>query len=126
MDAAFAALGEPKRREILIALSQGELAAGAIVDALRASGAISQPAVSQHLKVLREAGLVMMRADGTRRVYAVDHEGISAVIEWLAATISAPLSDLAQPLDALDTEVARGKRQRKTSITSKVRRSRSA
>ncbi len=110
MDAAFAALGEPRRREILTILSGCELAAGAIVEAMQAIESISQPAVSQHLKVLREAGLISMRAAGTRRLYAVDHDGIDAVVKWLA-TIGDPLGAFAQPLDALATEVARGKRQ---------------
>lgn len=125
MDAAFAALSEPKRREILAVLSGGEAPAGHIVEALQSSGSISQPAVSQHLKVLREAGLITRRADGTRRVYGIDSDGISAVMTWLAM-ISDPLGDLAQPLDALATEVARGKRRRQGSTASQSRSNRSA
>ena len=78
---------------------------------MQAKESISQPAVSQHLKVLREAGLISMRAAGTRRLYAVDHDGIDAVVRWLA-TIGDPIGAFAQPLDALGTEVARGKRRR--------------
>ena len=111
MDAAFAALGEPRRREILTILSGCELTAGAIVDAMQATESISQPAVSQHLKVLREAGLLSMRAAGTRRLYAVDRDGIDAVVTWLA-TINDPIDAFERPLDALATEVARGKRRR--------------
>ena len=111
MDAAFAALGEPRRREILTILAGCELAAGAVVDAMQATEPISQPAVSQHLKVLREAGLISMRAAGTRRLYTVDQQGLDAVVKWLS-TVSDPVGAFAQPLDALTTEVARGKRRR--------------
>jgi DNA-binding transcriptional ArsR family regulator len=111
VDAAFAALGEPRRREILTILAGCELAAGAVVDAMQATEPISQPAVSQHLKVLREAGLISMRAAGTRRLYTVDQQGLDAVVKWLS-TVSDPVGAFAQPLDALTTEVARGKRRR--------------
>jgi DNA-binding transcriptional ArsR family regulator len=98
----FDALGDPTRRQILELLATGEQPAGAVVEALP----ISQPAVSQHLKVLREARLVTMRAEGTRRLYAIDAAGVDAAQTWLAR-----LSDpFRQPLDALETEVARGKR----------------
>ena len=75
---------------------------------------ISQPAVSQHLKVLREAGLVTARAEGTHRLYAVDETGVAAARHWLAR-LADPLSQFAQPLDALGTEVARGRRARRGS-----------
>ncbi len=70
---------------------------------------ISQPAVSQHLKVLREAGLVSVRAEGTRRIYAVSPAPLREIDDWLQAFRS-----LWEPaLDALETEIARGKRQRR-------------
>lgn len=72
-------------------------------------GGISQPAVSQHLKVLREAGLVTVRAEGTRRIYGVDERGLAAVQAWLARFADG----FAGPLDALETELARGKRERR-------------
>src|SRR4051812_44914289 len=109
MGAAFDALGDPTRRTILGLLAGREQPAGAIVAALPS---ISQPAVSQHLKVLRDAGLVTVRAEGTRRLYAVDEAGIEGAREWLAR-LADPLAPFAQPLDALATEVARGKRGRR-------------
>ena len=111
MEAVFEALGEPARRRILELLSVGEQPAGALVSALE--GQMSQPAVSQHLKVLREAGLVSVRAEGTRRLYALDPAGLDAAQAWLAR-LADPLAPFAQPLDALATEVARGRRERRT------------
>ncbi len=73
---------------------------------------ISQPAVSQHLKVLREARLVSVRAMGTRRVYALDRAGLGAAQAWLAR-VADPLGPFTQPLDALATELARGRRARR-------------
>ncbi len=99
----FDALGDPTRRQILELLASGEQPAGSVVEALP----ISQPAVSQHLKVLREARLVTVRAEGTRRLYAIDPAGIDAAQAWLGTLSSDPFR---QPLDALETEVARGKR----------------
>jgi DNA-binding transcriptional ArsR family regulator len=105
----FDALGDPTRRQILGLLAGREQPAGAIVAALPS---ISQPAVSQHLKVLRDAGLVTVRAEGTRRFYAVDEAGIDAARGWLTHLVD-PAAPFAQPLDALATEVARGKRERR-------------
>ena len=78
---------------------------------------ISQPAVSQHLKVLREAGLVTVRAEGTRRFYALDGDGLDAAEGWLAH-LRDPMAAFAQPLDALATEVARGRRAARRAATS--------
>jgi DNA-binding transcriptional ArsR family regulator len=105
----FDALGDPVRRRILELLGEGERPAGAIAEALRAQFGISQPAASQHLRVLRESGLVTVRAEGTRRVYGVDAAGLTEVQEWLARFADA----FAQPLDALETELARGRRERR-------------
>lgn len=77
---AFAALAEPTRRQILDLLVDGERPVGALVDAL----GLSQPLVSKHLRVLREAGLVEARADAQRRVYRVRPEPLAEVDEWLA------------------------------------------
>ena len=118
MDGVFEALGDPTRRRILQLLSAGEQPAGALVTAL---GSITQPAVSQHLKVLREAGLVTMRAEGTRRLYAIDEAGLDAAQAWLTH-LRDPLAVFAQPLDALATEVARGRRARRTAAPDKQRR----
>jgi DNA-binding transcriptional ArsR family regulator len=109
MGDVFDALGEPTRRQILALLAGREQPAGALVAALPS---ISQPAVSQHLKVLRDAGLVTVRAEGTRRFYAVDEAGIEAARAWLTHLVD-PVAPFAQPLDALATEVARGKRERR-------------
>jgi DNA-binding transcriptional ArsR family regulator len=112
VDGIFEALGEPVRRRILELLAAGEQPVGAVVTALQARGAISQPAVSQHLKVLRQAGLVSVRSAGTRRLYAIDVTGLDAAGAWLAR-LADPLAPFAQPLDALGTEVARGRRTRR-------------
>jgi DNA-binding transcriptional ArsR family regulator len=105
----FEALGDPVRRRLLELLIPGEQPAGALVTALQARVRITQPAVSQHLKVLREAGLVQLRAEGTRRLYAVDDAGTAAARAWLARFEDT----FAQPLDALATELARGRRERR-------------
>ncbi|TQM29103.1 ArsR/SmtB family transcription factor [Nocardia bhagyanarayanae] len=109
----FEALGDPIRRYILELVAVEEQPAGALVAAVQQRAAISQPGVSQHLKVLRDAGLVSVRAEGTRRLYALDAAGLDAARAWLTA-LTEPLHQFAQPLDALATEIARGKRARRT------------
>ena len=111
MERVFEALGEPRRRAILEFLIDGERSAGEVVEAMQALGPASQPTISQHLKVLREAGLVVVRAEGTRRVHAIDPSGVAAAQAWLRSLVD-PLDAFTQPLDALTTEVARGKRAR--------------
>jgi DNA-binding transcriptional ArsR family regulator len=106
---AFDALGDPMRRRIMELLGEGERPAGAVAEALTAAFGISQPAVSQHLKVLREAGLVTVRAEGNKRIYGVDAEGLDIVRAWLERFADG----FAGPLDALETELARGKRERR-------------
>lgn len=76
---AFAALGDPTRREVFERLAHGPRAVGEIAKGLP----VSRPAVSQHLKVLKEAGLVADQADGTRRVYRVDPSGLGQIRAWL-------------------------------------------
>ncbi|MDP5185371.1 metalloregulator ArsR/SmtB family transcription factor [Blastococcus sp. BMG 814] len=112
MTGTFEALGDRTRRQILELLSGGEQPVGALVQALQGAAPISQPAVSQHLRVLREAGLVTVRAEGTRRLYALDPSGLAGAQAWLVA-LADPLAAFAQPLDALATEVARGQRARR-------------
>jgi DNA-binding transcriptional ArsR family regulator len=106
---AFDVLGDPVRRRILELLADAELASGEIVAVIADEFGISQPAVSQHLRVLRENGFATVRAHGTRRLYSLDITGVDAVDRWLA--------DLRafwnQRLDALGTEIARGKRERR-------------
>ena len=77
---AFEALAEPNRRRILDLLRAGERPAGELVDAL----SISQPGVSKHLKLLREAGLVSARADGQRRLYRLEPQKLTEIDAWLA------------------------------------------
>ena len=116
MDPVFAALGEPVRRRILEVLSGGARSAGGVVAVLRERAPISQPAASQHLKVLREAGLIDFVADGNRRLYRLEPVAIEAARGWLD-TLLDPAAQFTQPLDALATEVARGKRDRRLSRT---------
>jgi len=118
---AFTALGDPNRRRILELLAAGEQPAGALVAALQREAHISQPAVSQHLKALRDAGLVSSRAAGTRRYYALDSGGVEAAAAWLGRLLD-PLTQFAQPLDALDTELARGRRARRGAATEQAGR----
>lgn len=108
-DSPFAALGEPTRRRILELLADGEQSVGTLHAALAAEHPLSQPAVSQHLRVLREAGLVAVRADGARRLYALEPSGVARAAAWLEGLLEAPTS-FTQPFDALDTEIARGRR----------------
>jgi len=77
--AAFAAIADPTRRRVLERLSTRPMAVGEIA----AGMPVSRPAVSQHLKVLKEAGLVSDRQDGQRRIYAIDPKGLGAMRAWL-------------------------------------------
>ncbi len=107
---AFDVLGDPVRRRILELLAEGELTAGAISATIQDQFAITQPAVSQHLKVLRDNGFATVRPEGQRRLYAVDGRALRDVDRWLDG-----FRRFWTPhLDALATEVARGKRQRRT------------
>jgi DNA-binding transcriptional ArsR family regulator len=108
---AFDVLGDPVRRRILELLASGERASGDITAVVREEFGISQPAVSQHLRVLRESGFASVRAEGTRRLYAVEAEPLREVDAWLERF----RGFWEQRLDALGTELARGKRQRRLS-----------
>ena len=102
---ALAALADPVRRELVGLLARGEVAAGDLAGRFP----VSRPAVSRHLRVLREAGLVTVRAEGKRRLYALDPTPLRELDEWLET-----YRDLwAARLDALDTEIARGRRARR-------------
>lgn len=107
---AFDVLGDPVRRRILELIANGELPSGAIGDAVRAQFGITQPAVSQHLKVLRENGFATVRRDGTRRLYAMDTAGLQDVDVWLERFRRFWTPHLL----ALETEIARGKRERRS------------
>ena len=80
LSASFAALADPTRRAILARLASGE----ATVNELAEPFDISQPAISQHLKVLEEAGLIVQRVDGTKRPRRLAKAGIDAMDQWLA------------------------------------------
>ena len=108
---AFDVLGDPVRRRILELLAEGESAAGGLTEVIRAEFAITQPAVSQHLKVLRENGFAQVRAEGTRRLYSVDTAPLQETDAWLDR-----FRHFWTPhLDALATELARVKRERRLS-----------
>ena len=102
-------LGDPVRRRILEVLADGEMTSGGVCAVIRSEFGISQPAVSQHLKVLRESGFATVRATGTRRLYAVNAEPLREVADWLD-----PFRRFWVPhLEALATELARGRRERR-------------
>jgi DNA-binding transcriptional ArsR family regulator len=102
-------LGDPVRRRILELLADGELSAGEIGDEVQREFGISQPAVSQHLRVLRESGFATVRPEGVRRLYAIAPEQLEAAAAWFD-----PFRRFWQPhLDALGTELARGRRRRR-------------
>lgn len=106
---AFDVLGDPVRRRILEVLADGEHSAGEITDVIQAEFGISQAGVSQHLRVLRESGFATSRPEGARRVYAVQPEAFGPVDDWLAHV----KRFWTHKLEALATEVTRGKRDRK-------------
>ena len=106
---AFDVLADPVRRRILELLADGEHASGEVVEVIAKEYGISQAAVSQHLKVLRDSGFATVRVEGSRRVYAVDAAPMQEVDEWLGRFRIFWTSKL----DALATEVARGKKARK-------------
>jgi DNA-binding transcriptional ArsR family regulator len=106
---AFEVLGDPVRRRILELLADGEMASGAVCEVIREEFGISQPAVSQHLRVLRDAGFATVRPEGTRRLYAVNAGPLRDIEAWLGR-----FRHFWTPhLEALATEVARGKRERR-------------
>lgn len=98
----FAALAEPNRRRMIELLGRGPLPAGA----LAAEFDLSAPAVSQHLKALREAGLVRVEVDGQRRIYRLDEEGLAEVDAWIARV----RGEWAKRLDALKAALGDEKR----------------
>src|SRR3954464_5412723 len=101
----FEAIAQPTRRQILRILAAGELSAGTVASHF----AVTQPAISQHLKVLREAGLVAERRDGTRRLYRVRPDGLSDLHGFLADLLPTGLERLKQ---AAEEDERRGARAR--------------
>jgi DNA-binding transcriptional ArsR family regulator len=108
---AFDVLGDPVRRRILELLADGEMTSGTVSDAITTEFGISQPAVSQHLRVLRDAGFATVRAEGTRRLYAVRPTALRDAHAWLERF----RHFWTPPLAALGTELARGRRARRSS-----------
>ena len=96
-DKALSALADPTRRRVFERLRSGPRAVGAIARGMP----VSRPAVSQHLRVLKEAGLVTDRPEGTRRVYYIDPRGLGALRGWLDQFWD-------QTLAAFQNEVERG------------------
>lgn len=96
---ALDALADPTRRRVVEILADGEQTAGQIAEVFPGT---SRPAVSRHLRLLREAGLVSVRPEGTRRVYTLERNPLLELEQWLS-----------QRLDALDTELKRGRRERR-------------
>jgi DNA-binding transcriptional ArsR family regulator len=111
---AFDVLGDPVRRRILELIADGELTSGQIAEVIQEQFGISQPAVSQHLKVLRDSGFTTVRPQGTRRLYAVDSAPFQELDDWLENF----RRFWEQRLDSLATELARGKRDKKLRSTS--------
>jgi DNA-binding transcriptional ArsR family regulator len=110
---AFDVLGDPVRRRILELLADGERPAGDIGAVVQAEFGISQPGVSQHLKVLRDNGFAKVRPEGTKRLYSVDPAPLKEIDVWLEQY----RRFWTQRLDALGTELARGKRDRGDNIS---------
>jgi DNA-binding transcriptional ArsR family regulator len=106
---AFDVLYDPVRRRILELLAEREHASGEVVAVIAREFGITQSAVSQHLQVLRGAGLATVRGEGTRRIYGIDPRPLADLDAWLDRF----RRFFDQPLDALATEIARGKRTRK-------------
>jgi DNA-binding transcriptional ArsR family regulator len=106
---AFDVLGDPVRRRILELLADGELTSGGVCTVIQREFGITQPGVSAHLRVLREAGFANARADGARRLYSVNADGLRDADAWLER-----FRRFWTPhLDALETELARGQRERR-------------
>lgn len=120
MDSTAAAISDPTRRDILMLLRRQTMSAGEIADRFE----ISRPAVSRHLRVLRESGLVLDELQGRRRIYRLDLRPLAPLEAWLAS-----LHDVwSGALDALETEVYRTRRERRTStpVTREKSKERSA
>ncbi|WP_151479908.1 metalloregulator ArsR/SmtB family transcription factor [Streptomyces albicerus] len=111
MDEVASAIADPVRRDILLMLRGTTLTAGEIAHRFT----ISRPAISRHLRVLRECGLVRDELAGRRRMYRLDAAALTELAEWIAL-IRAP-ADWDHRLDALETEVRRTRRERSTRRT---------
>jgi len=103
---AFDVLGDPVRRRILELLGEGESSSGDVVAVIQREFGITQAAVSQHLKVLRDSGFVSVRVAGARRIYTIDPAPFQEIDAWLAHF----RHFWEHRLEALATEIARGRR----------------
>src|SRR5919198_1733277 len=103
----FEAIAQPKRREILRLLAGGELSAGEVASRFT----VTQPAISQHLKALKEARLVRERRDGTRRLYSVDADGLADLHTFLADVLPGRLERLKELVE--EEESGRARRARR-------------
>jgi DNA-binding transcriptional ArsR family regulator len=101
-DDVFAVIAEATRRDILVSLQSGDKAVGELVEELAAS----QPTISKHLKVLREADLVSMRAQGQKRYYALNREPLAGVASWLETFDVGRAASAAASPDAAPQETA--------------------
>lgn len=99
-DRVFAALHDPTRREVLERLRRGGRSVGDIAGGM----SVTRPAVSQHLKVLKGAGLVGDRSEGTRRIYYIDPQGLGAIRAWLDQYWEAALSAFAAEAERSEIE----------------------
>ncbi|WJY01307.1 ArsR/SmtB family transcription factor [Curtobacterium sp. SP.BCp] len=104
---AFDVLGDPVRRRLTELLATGDRPAGELVDVIASEFGISQPAVSRHLRVLREAGFASSEAHGTARIYRLEPR----VVAELDGAVERYRALWRQRLDALGTEIARGQRE---------------
>lgn len=116
VDEIAGALADPVRRQILELLRDDRLPAGAIA----ARFPISRPAVSRHLRVLRESGLVRDELSGRQRFYVLEPDGLARLAEWLAPFVRP--AGLAHRLDALETEVYRTRREHRQSAPRQQRK----
>jgi DNA-binding transcriptional ArsR family regulator len=103
---ALAALADPTRRAVFERLRHGPASVGVIAAALP----VSRPAVSQHLKALKEAGLVGDRAEGTRRVYRIDPDGLGELRRWLDQFWGSALDAFKQEVEKPTSSRGRNKR----------------
>jgi DNA-binding transcriptional ArsR family regulator len=103
-DDVFAVIAEATRRDILVSLRAGDKAVGELVEELDAS----QPTISKHLKVLREAQLVSMRAQGQKRYYALNPKPLEGIVSWLETFDVGPGARAAKSPDAPAAETAGG------------------
>ena len=107
----FDVLVDPVRRRLLELLAEGERSSGDLTVVVRSEFGVTQSAVSQHLKVLRDTGFATVRVDRSRRIYALQGAALRDVDVWLERF----RGFWAPKLEALATEVARGKRERRRS-----------